>query len=140
MAEKDLFQELKDALQDFKDFLDSNVSKIRDAVKVLIVIVPKIGDLIDGLVSLLNKLKTEVQKLDVGTIPGLSEVSEFTGKVTALLEGAKKVLPDDADEVVDDVLEISEVISGLPSVEEVKTEIISLIDEIIVHLNSLKPA
>lgn len=139
MAEKDLFQELKDVLQDFKDFLDDNVPTIKPAIQALISIVPKIGDLLDELIDLLNKLKTEVQNLDVSAIPGLSEVSEFTGKVTTLLEGAKKVLPDDADEVVDNVLEISEVISGLPSVEEVKTEIISLIDAIIVHLNSLKP-
>ena len=139
MAEKDLFQELKDVLQDFKEFLDTNVPTIKPAIQALISIVPKIGDLLDELIDLLNKLKTEVQNLDVSAIPGLSEVSDFTGKITTLLESAKKILPDDADTVVDNVLEISEMISGLPSVEEVKTEIISLIDAIIGHLNSLKP-
>jgi ABC-type transporter Mla subunit MlaD len=132
-----LFDELKDALQEFKDFLDDNVATIKPAVNALADLIPQVNDLINELVNLMNTLKTEIQNLDVSGIPGLSEVSEFTSKTTSLLTAAKNLLPDAADEI-DQVLGIAEVVTGLPSLDEVKAEIISLLDAIIAHLNSLK--
>ncbi len=100
-------------------------------------LIPQITELIDKLVDLMNKLKTEIQNLDVSSIPGLDEVSEFTTKVKAFLDSAKNLLPDEAD-TIDDVLSVADVITGLPSLDEVKTEILSLLDAIVAHLNSLK--
>lgn len=136
---QNLFQQLKDALQDFKDFLDTNVPKIKAGVKALAAIIPQINDLINKLADLLRDLKTEIQNLDVSSVPGLSEVASFTEKMTTMLETTKNLLPQQAG-TIDDVLSVANVVSGLPSLEEIKAEIISLLDAIIVHVNSLKSA
>jgi hypothetical protein len=137
MPETNLFEELKDVLQDFKDFLDTNVPVIKPAIQALASLIPQVTELIDKLVDLMNKLKTEVENLDVGAIPGLAEASEFTTKVKAFLEAAKTLLPDEAD-TIDDVLGVADVVTSLPSLDEVKTEILALIAAIVAHLNSLK--
>ncbi len=139
MAEKTLFEELKDVLADFKKFLDDNVSTIKPAIAALSAAVPQITDLINSLIELMGKIKTEIENLDVSSIPGLSEVSNFTDSIKTLLDTSRDLLPEDAKGTADDVLEIVNVVSGLPSLEDVKAEILSLIDAIVVHLNSLKP-
>jgi hypothetical protein len=137
MAADNLFQELKDVLQDFKDFLDANVPTIKPAIQAIASLIPQVTELIDKLIDLMNKLKTEIQNLDVSAIPGLAEASEFTTKVKAFLEAAKNLLPDET-ETIDDVLSVADVVTGLPSLDEVKAEILALVDAIVAHLNSLK--
>ena len=139
MAEKSLYEDLKDALDDFKKFLDDNVGTIKPAITALASIIPKIIDLLDLLIELMGKIKTEIENLDVSSIPGLSEVSSFTDNIKTLLDTSRDLLPDDAKGTADDVLEVVNVVSGLPSLDEVKAEILSLIDAIVAHLNSLKP-
>jgi ABC-type transporter Mla subunit MlaD len=137
MAADNLFEELKDVLQDFKDFLDENVSVIQPAVAALKAIIPdQINDLLTKLIDLINKLKTEIQNLDVSTIPGLAEAADFTNKIKAFLTAAKNLLPEETDEI-DEVLAVADVITGLPSLDDIKTEIIALLDAIIGHLNTL---
>jgi phage-related protein len=137
MAAENIYQELKDVLQDFKDFLDENVPTIKPAIQALTSLIPQITELLDKLIDLMNKLKTEIENLDVSAIPGLAEASTFTEKVKAFLEAAKNLLPEEA-ETIDDVLGVADVVSGLPSLDEVKADILSLIDAIVAHLNSLK--
>lgn len=137
MPAQNLYQELKDVLEDFKSFLDTNVATIRPAIVALRSIIPQITDLIDKLIDLMNKLKTEIQNLDVSAVPGLEQVSSFTTNVKTLLETSKNLLPSEAD-TIDDVLGVANVVSGLPSLDTVKTDILSLLDAIIAHLNSLK--
>jgi hypothetical protein len=133
-----LFDELKDALKDFKDFLDANVGTIKPAIDALKSIIPdQINDLLTKLGELMTKLKTEIQNLDVSAIPGLGEAAEFTGKIGSFVEAAKKLLPADSDDF-DAVLDAADVVTGLPSIDDVKAEIIALIDAIIGHLNTLK--
>ena len=109
------------------------------AIAALSAAVPQITDLINSLIELMGKIKTEIENLDVSSIPGLSEVSNFTDSIKTLLDTSRDLLPEDAKGTADDVLEIVNVVSGLPSLEDVKAEILSLIDAIVVHLNSLKP-
>lgn len=135
-----LFEDLKGVLQEFKDFLDDKVSVIQPAVAALRAIIPdQIDNLLDKLIELLGLVKTEVQKLDVSAIPGLSEAAEFTGQVKGFIDSAKALLPDNADDF-DAVKDIADVVGGLPSIDEVKGEIIALVDAIVGHLNSLKAA
>ncbi len=137
MAEN-LFTELKDVLQEFKDFLDENVPVIKPAINALKSIIPdQIDDLLDKLTDLMSKLKTEVQKLEVDAIPGLEEAAEFTGQVKNFVEAAKKLLPENSDDL-DAVSDVADIVSGLPSIDEVKDEIILLIDAIAGHLATLK--
>lgn len=133
-----LFEELKEVLQDFKDFLDENVPVIQPAIAALRSIIPdQVDNLLDKLIELMGKLKTEIQNLDVTAIPGLDKAAEFTDKIKDFVDSAKKILPDDSDDF-DAVADIADVVSGLPSIDEVKTEIISLVDAITAHLNTLK--
>ncbi len=138
MAEKNLFEQLKDVLQDFKDFLDQNVPTIRPAIKALAGLIPQIGDLIDLLVGLMNDLKEEVQNLDLSGISNLDKVSEFTTKIGTFLDTTKDLLPEKTG-TIDEIRSVVNVVTGLPSLDELKAEITGLIDAIVAHLNSLKP-
>lgn len=132
-----LFQQLKDALQDFRDFLDENVPIIQPAIAALGAMIPQIEQLLDQLIELMGDLKEEIDNLDVGAIDGLAQVSQFTSGIKTLLETSKNLLPNQAG-AINDVLAVVEVVGSLPSLDEVKEEIKTLIDEIVVHLNSLK--
>ncbi len=138
MAEDNLFEQLKSVLQDFKDFLDANVPTIKPAIQALASLIPQIVDLLDLLIGLMNDLKTEVQNLDVSAIPGLDQVSQFTGQITTFLDTTKDLLPDQAS-TIEEIRSVANVVTSLPSLDEVKTEILALIDGITAHLNSLKP-
>ncbi|MBO9402619.1 hypothetical protein [Shimia sp. R9_3] len=135
-----LFEDLKEVLQDFKDFLDDKVGVIQPAVAALRAIIPdQIDNLLNKLIELMNLLKSEVEKLDVSTIPGLAEAAEFTDQVKGFVNSAKALLPDNADDF-DAITDVADVVGGLPSIDEVKGEILSLIDAIVGHLNALKNA
>ena len=139
MAATNLFQDLRDVLQDFKTFLDANVPTIKPAIQALTSLLPQISELLDKLIDLMSKLKTEIQNLDVSSVPGLGEVTTFTDKIKAFLNSAKSLLPNEAG-TIDDVLEVADVVSSLPSLDQVKSEILNLIDAIAAHLTSLKAA
>ena len=136
MPQTNLYEELRDLLAEFKEFLDENVATIKPAVNALAALVPQINDLINQLVTLMNDLKTEIQNLDVSGIPGIGEVSEFTSKVKALLEASRGILNE--NDTIDEILRTADVVTSLPTLDQVKGEILTLIDGIVVHLNSLK--
>lgn len=138
MAEPNLFEQLKTVLAEFKTFLDDNVATIRPAIQAIAALVPQVTELIDLLTDLLAKLKTELNNLDVGAIPGLGEVAEFTAMIPTFLDAAKKILPDEAASI-DSIADVASVVTGLPSVDAVKAELVALIDAISTHLVSLKP-
>jgi hypothetical protein len=137
MADSNLYADLKKALQDFEDFLHTNVQTIKPAIQALKSLIPQIGDLIDKLISLMGQLKTEITNLDVSNIPGLSQVSTFTTGIKTLLTTAENLLPAEKP-AIDDVLKVVDVVSGLPSLDTVKADILKLIDDIVADLNSLK--
>lgn len=136
----DLFNDLKDVLQEFKDFLDDKVPVITPAIQALKTIIPdQINSLLDLLSGLMTKLKTEIQNLDVSAVPGLSDAAEFMERIKAFVTAAKALLPDDASDL-DAVADAADVIGSLPSLDDVKDEIIALLDAISAHLNTLKAA
>jgi hypothetical protein len=135
-----LFEDLRNVLTTFKQFLDTNVNTIRPAITALKAIVPQITELLTKLVDLMGKLRTEINNLnpgDVGT--GLTKVTEFTNAAKTLLETAKNLLPNEAA-TIDEILGVISVVSSLPSLDAVKAEILALIDAIIGHLDTLKTA
>jgi len=132
-----LFQELKDVLQEFKEFLDENVATIRPAINALAGLIPQINDLLNLLIGLMNSLRTEIENLDVSGIPGLEEVSNFTMRIRAFLEAARNLLPEEAG-TIDEVLAVADVVTSLPSLDEVRAEILALITAITGHLESLR--
>ncbi len=132
-----LFEDLKAALADFKTFLDANVGTIKPAIQQIAALIPQVTELITGLRGLMTSIKTEIQNLDVAAIPGLAQVSAMTGQINTLLSSAKNLLPDQAGEI-DTILGIADVVTGLPSLDAIKGEIVSLIDAINGHLTSLQ--
>lgn len=140
MAQENIYEELKDVLQDFKDFLDENVPTIKPAIQALASLIPQVVDLLDLLIGLMNDIRTEIENLDVSDIPGLSEVSTFTENIGAFLDASADLIPDEAEGTVEDIREVINVVGGLPSLDEVKQDILDLIDAIVAHLNDLKPA
>lgn len=131
-----LYQQLKDALTTFKNFLDQNTAALKPAIQALKPIVPQVGDLLTKLVSLMNELKTAVQNLNVDQIPGLSTVSSFTDSAKTLLTTAETLLPSEKG-AIDDVLGAMNVVGSLPSLKQIKQDILDLITAIITDLTNL---
>lgn len=96
MAGTNLYVELKNALTDFKTFLDANTATIAPAIKALELVVPQVSDLVSKLTDLMGKMKTEIQNLNVGGIAGIDQVSKFTEAITTVLTTAQNLLPDQA--------------------------------------------
>jgi len=136
MAEN-LYEDLKNTLQDFKDFLEPKMAVIKPAVQALAQLVPRINDLISQLIELLGKVKTEIQNLNVGAIQNLDDVSQFTQHAKDFLTSAKTLLPEQAA-TIDEILGVADVVGSLPTIDQVKGEITSLIDALVADLNQLK--
>jgi ABC-type transporter Mla subunit MlaD len=131
-----LYQQLKDALQQFKQFLDGAAATLAPAIKQLEPMVPQIGDLINKLIDLMNQLHDAVNQIDVNNIPGLQQVTQFTTGVTTLLQTAESLLPAEKA-AIDEVLTAAGVVTQLPSLSDVKQQILDLITGIIGDLRSL---
>ena len=131
-----LYADLKTALSDFKTFLDKNTATIKPAIKALEAVVPQVSGLVTKLVDLMGKMKTEIQNLNVAGVPGLDQISKFTDAITTVLTTAKNLLPDQATNI-QDVLNVTSVVTGLPTLDTVKKDILTLIDGIIADLNQL---
>jgi hypothetical protein len=136
MADTNLYQELKDELQQVKDFLTTNVPIIKPAIQSLRALIPQITDLLNGLINLMGQIKTAIQNLNVSNIPGLAQVSSFTQLITNVLTTVENLLPSEKS-AIDQVLGIAQVVGGLPSIDAVKQDIISLLDTITGQLQSL---
>ncbi|HEV2756798.1 MAG TPA: hypothetical protein VG318_13600 [Actinomycetota bacterium] len=134
-----LYEDLRNALRSFKAFMDANVGTVRPAYRALIRVVPRLESLVGELNDLLGRVKTEIQNLNVSAIQGLDQVSTFTEQVETFLTSARTLLPSEAA-TIDEITAALDVVGGLPSVDEVKGEIISLIDAIRAHLTSLGQA
>jgi ABC-type transporter Mla subunit MlaD len=131
-----LYQQLKDALNTFKTFLDSEKDTLHTAVSTLKPIVPQVGDLLGKLIDLMGQLKTAVNNIDVNSIPGLDKVSQFTSSATTLLQTAEGLLPS-ARAAIDDVLSVASVVTGLPSFTTLKADILGLLDAVVADLTAI---
>jgi len=140
MAAQDLFKDLEDALTKFFDFLHPKIDDLKKVIVALKPLVPKIVDLLDQLISILGKLRAEIQKLDPGAIPELKTAADFTNAVKVILEVSKPLLPESDRDDVDKALEVVGVVSSLPSLGDVKAKLLKLIDDVVVDLNQLKAA
>lgn len=139
MPAQNLYQDLKNALQELKDFLDTNTAIIKPAIQQIAALVPQVTEVITQLITLLGRLKDEIENLDVSGIPALAQVSQFTTAVTTVLNTSKNLLPAQSGPI-DDVLGVMSVLTGLPSLDDLKGDITGLIDNIVANLNQLKPA
>lgn len=132
-----LFDDLKQALTTFKQFLDSNTSTLKPAITALKSVVPQVGTLLTQLIGLMDQLKTEINNLNAGAVgAGLTTATQFVSAAKNLLDTAKSLLPNEAA-TIDQILAVVNVVSSLPSLDAVKTEILGLIDAIKTDLTTL---
>ena len=131
-----LYHQLHDALQQFKKFLDSATATLKPAIQALKPMVPQIGDLITKLINLMKQLRDAVDQIDVNKIPGLDQVTQFTTSVTTLLQTAESLLPAQKP-AIDDVLSAAQVVTQLPSLKDVKDQILTLLDQVTQDLTNL---
>ena len=131
-----LYQQLKDVLQQFKQFLDSTALTLKPAIQQLNPMVPQIGDLLTKLIDLMNQLHDAVNQIDVNNISGLQQVTEFTTGVATVLQTAESLLPAEKP-TIDEVLSDAGVVTQLPSLGDVKQQILDLITGIIGDLQTL---
>jgi ABC-type transporter Mla subunit MlaD len=129
MAGQNLYEELKTELTKFEAFLAPKVADIQAAVRALNALGVPAKKLVGDLRALLATLKQKITDLHVDAIPHLADVSSFTSGVTALLTAAKNLLPDAAGQI-DSVLSNASVVTGLPSFDQVKADILTLIGKI----------
>jgi hypothetical protein len=134
-----LFNDLKQALTTFKQFLDANTATLKPAITALKSVVPQVGTLLTQLIGLMDQLKTEINNLNAGAVgAGLTTATQFVTAAQALLNTAKNLLPNEAA-TIDQILAVVNVVSSLPSLDAIKAEIVGLIDAIkadLVTLNS----
>lgn len=136
MPDQTVFEELKDVLTELKEFLDDNIGLIRPAIQQIVDLIPTVGELITQLSQLLGELRTAIADIDLADLPGLSEITGFVGLVPGLLGAARGLLGD--SEAIANVERVAGVVTGLPSLDEVKTELLSLLDAVVTHVDSLR--
>jgi hypothetical protein len=129
MPNTTIYDDLKKALQDFSAFLGANKQVIHDAIGPIKALVPAIGDLLTALIDLMSKLADKINQLDVGNIPGLAQVTEFTQDVQTLLGFVATILPDQSS-TINDALGKAKVVGGLPGLGTVKQDIFGLINDV----------
>lgn len=139
MAVQNIFSELKALLDDFDTFLSGEtVTQVTEAISAVAAIIPQVNELIDKPISILQALKTEIDKFSIGDIPNVSTVAGFAERLGAFLEASKTLLPQQAG-TIDDVVDVAEVVAGLPNLsEQLKTELKAVIDRIIAKFNDMK--
>lgn len=137
MADKTIYQELRDVLKDFDGYLTDKINVIKQPIQTLAGIVPQVNDLIDKPIGLLGKLKTEIQNINIGPLSNVDDALAFAEKVKEFLLAAKALLPNEAA-TIDQVVNAADVVAGLPTLGDVKAEILGLIDSIAGQLGKLK--
>ena len=140
MAETNLYEDLRDELQKFDTFLDEKADTIRPAVQALIAQIPQLGEVIDLLVGLMNDISSEIANLDLGGFEDvLGDVTEFTEQISNFLTASGPLLGEEASGPVGQIEDLLTVVGSLPSFDQVKDEIIQLVESIVENLESLKP-
>jgi hypothetical protein len=137
MADKTIYEELRDVLKDFHDFLQAKIDVIKPPIRALAQVVAQVNDLIDKPIELLAKLKAEIQAIDIGALNNIDEALAFAAKVKGFLESARALLPDEAADI-DRAINAADVVAGLPTFADVKNEILQLIDDIAGLIGQLK--
>lgn len=136
---ENVFEELNNALQEFKTFLDTNVTKIQPAIQLIAGLIPEINTMINQVIALLKELETEINKLDPSAIPGLDEVTSMAERTTRTLAAARDIIPSQSG-TIDEVTSIARKVGGLSALGDVKQEILDCLAAIITHFESLKAA
>lgn len=137
MMEHNVYYQIRDTVTSLKEFLDGNTQQIKSGIQTMASILPQTKHLIDNLIYLTESLRNTIMTVDAGSIPNLHELSVFGTKINVILHAAMQLLPNEPY-TIDDVERTSRVIGDLPSLAEIKGDILGPLDGIIGHLHELK--
>jgi methyl-accepting chemotaxis protein len=140
MPVENLYEQLKDALQTFKDFLETDEFAIlKAALKKLQKFVPQITQMIDKIIELLQDLKAGIEAIDL-EIDDLDQTTatQLATEISDMLEAATPFLPDQSN-TINSIVNTANVIASIPGLTEVRDDIIELINDIIDRMTDLKP-
>jgi hypothetical protein len=132
-----VYDELKNALVQVNSILEQGTDIIKPAVHALAAVVPQINELLDKVLDLLGRLKVEINKLDVSAIP-VDKVLPFLDGLASLLETSRNVLPADSKDTIDTASSVINVIKTIPTPEQIKAEVVGLLDSVSGHITALK--
>lgn len=132
-----VYDELKNALVQVNSILEQGTDIIKPAVHALAAVVPQINELLDKVLDLLGRLKVEINKLDVSAIP-VDKVLPFLDGLASLLESSRNVLPADSKDTIDTASDVINVIKTIPTPEQIKAEVVGLLDSVSGHITELK--
>ncbi len=132
-----VYDELKNALVQVNSILEQGTDIIKPAVHALAAVVPQINELLDKVLDLLGRLKVEINKLDVSAIP-VDKVLPFLDGLASLLESSRNVLPADSKDTIDTASSVINVIKTIPTPEQIKAEVVGLLDSVSGHITALK--
>ena len=132
-----VYDELKNALVQVNSILEQGTDIIKPAVHALAAVVPQINELLDKVLDLLGRLKVESNKLDVSAIP-VDKVLPFLDGLASLLETSRNVLPADSKDTIDTASSVINVIKTIPTPEQIKAEVVGLLDSVSGHITALK--
>lgn len=133
-----VYQELTTTLTEVKTLLDQGADLIRPAVKTLAGVIPQINEMLNLVIMVIDKIKAEIAKLDTSMIP-IDQVLPFINGAKSLLGTAKKLLPDNQDEI-DQALAVVDVVASCPTPEQIKAEALGLLSEVTTQIGSLRAA
>jgi hypothetical protein len=137
MMEQNVYYQMRDTVIGLRDFLDDNAQNVKSGIHTVASIMPQMQHLVDSLIYLMENLRDTIKTIDAGTIPHLHELSTFGAKVNLLLNGAMQLLPNEPH-TIDDAERTVRVLSDLPTLGEIKDEILGPLDGIISRLYELK--
>lgn len=132
-----VIEDLSASLKSLRTYLDTNIATIAPAIMALRSLAPEQLDIfLRSLNELIVALKTQLQALDTGGIPGLDETAEFSSRVHAVASAAQPFLPGQS-ELVTRLQDSASVIAALPALEDARPKLIDNIDAIRGHLAGL---
>jgi len=143
MPVENAFETLNSTLQEFKTFLDNLVATgefaaLKTALQTLQSFVPQIATMLNRVIALLQDLRNEIDGIDMGAIPNVDDAVTLVENVSNILEAARAFLPGQANEI-NEVMDVAHVVSSMPGLTaNLKENILSCIDAIIVHFTNLK--
>ena len=137
VMEQNVYIQLRETVKGFRDFLDNNTLNLKSGIHSVASIMPQTNHLADSLIYLMENLRNTIMNIDTGSIPYLVELSTFGDKVNMILQSAKELLPNEPN-AIEDVMRTTHVLSDLPTLGDIKGEIIGSLDGIIGHLYELK--
>jgi hypothetical protein len=143
MPVENAFETLNTNLQEFKNFLDNLVATgefaaLKTALQALQNFVPQIATMLNRVIALLQDLRNEIDGMDLGAIPNVGDAVTMVENVSSVLEAARAFLPGQKKEI-DEVMNVAHMVSSIPGLTaDLKENILSCIDAIIIHFTNLK--